>query len=469
MKKQSKMSNNSKIVYLILLLSFISFVELKAQDKVMTIQECLDFAIENNINVKNAKLDQKEAKSEIKAITGIGLPQITGAAGVNYNYKLQTSLLPDFLSPAIYGVLFSEGVVPVKDLGDPSIFPASFQTKYTANAGLTATQMVFNGSYFVGLEAARVYSELRSQQTETTINEAKANIKKAAYAVLVNEERASLLDANISTLEKIIQESQVLFENGLIEKTDVDRLRVSKNNLIVEKQNALNAVELSKLGLKFQMGMAQNENIVLKETLKETIIEPLALKNVEVDYNRLPEYKALDIQRQLTELDVRSIKVQRYPSLVAVGTYGANAGAEKFGETFNFSDNWFENGFVGLSLNWNILDGFARKNRIDQAQFRNEKVNNAIGNMEAALTLQATQAARNLTTAYANLEVQKENQALAKEVLRISQIKYKEGVGSNLEVITAETENKTANTNYYAALYQLLVAKVEYQKATGTL
>ena len=435
----------------------------------MNIDRCIDYALKNNPSLKSAKLDEDNARAEINAVMGIGLPQINASAGMNYNFAIPSQFLPDFISPAVYGVLFGEQLLEERDLGAPQVFAAQFGVDYTAQAGLSASQMIFNGSYFVGLEASRVYSDLIKEQTQQTEADVKANVKKAAFAVMVNTERLSLLDASIRQIDKLIAETEALYDNGFVEKTDIDRLKVNRNNLRVEKQTAQNLIDIAMMGLKFQMGMPLDDQLIITDSLVETRVDPASLRKVKVEYENLPEYRVLKVQEKLSLLDLRNKRVQRIPVINAIASYGANAGATTFGDAFDFENNWFENGLVGVSLQWNILDGFTRKNRIEQAKIQNQKVQIGINQLQQSIDLQVNQAARNLSTSYEAVQVQKENVELAEEVLRVSTIKYREGVGSNLEVSTAETELETAQTNYYAALYQLLVAKVDYERASGQL
>ena len=463
--------NNTKqyIAVLLFLLGVNISPEALAQESRMSIEQCLEYALLNNAVLKNSRLDIKDAQAEIKAITGLGLPQINAEAGLNYNFKVATQFLPDFISPSVYGVLFDEMVIPEKSLGDPAILPAQFGTKYSGNASVSLSQMIFNGSYFIGLEAARSYSKLADEQAELKVADVKANVKKAAFATLVNAERKSLLNGNIKQLDQLIKETEAMYKEGFVEKTDVDRLKVNRNNLRVERQNANNMYELSLLALKLQMGMPIKEEIYLTDSLKETLVSPESLKQAKVEYSKVPEFKVLSVQRELADLDVRNNKIKRFPMVNAFVSVGSNSGAQSFNDALNFSDNWFGNGITGVSIKWNLLDGFARKHRIDQARMRVQQVENGMESMEQAIDMQVQQAALNLINAYESVQVQKESMALAKEVLRVSKIKYLEGVGSNLEVTSSETDLKTSQTNYYAALYQLLVAKVDYERVSGLI
>lgn len=434
-----------------------------------SIQQCIDYAIQNNVNAKNARLDEKEAKADVKAITGTGLPQVNLEADFNHNFEVPTQFLPDFISPSVYGVLFQEGVLMPRELGDPAVLPAQFGTKFSSSANLSLNQLLFNGSYFVGLQAARTYGELMKNQIVATETQIIENVKKAAYGVLVNESRVGLLDANIRRLNDLIKETSVLLENGFVEKIDLDRLKVAKNNLEVEKQKIQQVVEISNLLLKYQMGMPMKNILNLTDKLDEIVVELENYQVAAVDFNNRPEYSVLQTQKTLTELDIKNNKVGRYPVLVGFASVGANAGANKINDLTNFDNNWFNFGLYGVKLSVPIFDGFQRKNRIAQAKFRNLKVQNAITDLENVIEMQALQSKTSIRSNLAALEVQKQNLELAEEVLRVSKIKFKEGVGSNLEVTTAETDLKQAQTSYYSALYDLLIAKVDFEKAMGKL
>ena len=456
----------------ILLTCLLAAVQLKAQnsENPYTIQECLEYAYVNSVNTKNAGLDQEIARSDVKIAKADGLPQADALISYSNNFAIQRVFIPDFISPAVYQVLFNEGVLPSdRPVPDPGVFPAAFGTTHSGNAGVSVSQMIFDGAYFVGLEAARVYAELSTKDYELTkINVAEA-VTKAYYTVLVNEERASFARENADRLDTLLYETRVMYENGFAEKIDVDRITVQYNNAKTQLNNVERSVEIGYQLLKFQMGMPIHTPITLADKIEDIDLDPTFAEIDNFEYTDRAEFAQLQTNIRLTELQKRLNWVDRLPKLNATLSAGYNAGTNKFSDMTKFSDSWFEYGVVGVNLNFPIFDGFRRTNQIQKNKLQIQQLTNQADYLKNNIDLEISEAQFNLKNSLEALEVQQENLELAREVYDVSKIKYQEGIGSNLEVVEAETALKEAETNYYSALYDALITKVELEKALGIL
>ena len=463
-----------KKLYITAFIIITCSLNISAQDdkEVMSfsLQECIDYALEHNQNLLNNGLSRQIAEKQVKQTLADGLPQINGNVDLSYNFKIQTTPIPDFISPSVYGVLFQESVIPARDLGAPSIFPAQFGTKYSGSATISLEQMIFNGSYFVGLQAARTFTELsRKDEIKTTIDIVEA-VSKAYYTSIIMKERKSLVYKNFERLDSLLRDTKALYENGFAEKIDVNRILVQFNNIKVEKDNFDQTYELSKALLKFQMGMPQNDVIILVDDLEGMEFQAIETNfGGEFKYSDRIEYSQLETNDDLINLDIKNTKVQYLPKLDLYGRIGASSGAQTSSDLFNFSDNWFELGVVGVRLNVPIFDGFRKSNIIQQKKIQSDQIQNSFEFLKSNIDLQITQATVNYNKAIDNMAAQKENMNLAQEVFDVSKIKYNEGVGSSLEVTNSNTDYKTAETNYYDALYSALIAKIDLEKAYGKL
>ncbi len=432
-----------------------------------SLKQAVDYAIANKPAVKNAVLDEKIARKKVNEITGIGLPQLNGTAEFNDFLQLPTSFLPDFISPSVYGVLIKEGVLTPDKFpqGDPALFPVQFGTKYTAQAGVTLSQLIFDGSYIVGLRASKTYVDLARKNTQRTRIETAAEVTKAYYGVIVNERRLSLIDANITRLTKAFNDTKALNEQGFVEKIDVDRLAVTLNSLEVEKQKLQNFIKLSHYLLKFQMGMPVDAQLTLTDSISETNFVPQP--DDKPDYTKRIEYSLLQTQKTLLTLDMQRHKSGYLPSLVAFGS--ANTQAQR--NEFNFFEggDWFQTAVIGARLTIPIFDGLQKHARIQQAKISLQKTDNDMYALENAIALDINNARLMYENTTRTLEIQRKNMELAQEIVRVAQIKYNEGIGSNLEVVTAESSLKEAQTNYFNALYDVVISQVDLQRAKGTL
>lgn len=438
-----------------LLAALISFVPLHAQTG-YSLKEAVDYAIKHNLNVKNAQLDAVSAEARIGEIRATGLPQLSATATLTNNI-----IIPRFFLPG--GSL------------DPSVPPDAppaaieFGIPWQGAASANLNQLIFNGSYFIGLKAAATYRELAQKTTTSSKVSVAEAVTKAYYSAQVAEERAKLLDLNIARVDSSMRETKAMNASGFVELLDVNRLEVQINNLQTERQKVQNLIELSYALLRFQMGMAANEPIKLTDDINAVDVDALqaASAGSEVSYESRIEYSLLNTQEKLAGLDLRNVRSGYLPSVSASLGYGYNAGADKFSQLF--TNQWFNNMVLAVNLNIPIFDGFQKKYQINQKKIAIDKVKNSQNLLKQSIDLENNQAAINIKNAFATLETQKRNLTLAEEIVRVSKIKYKEGVGSNIEVINAESSLKEAQTNYFTALYDLMIAKVDLSKAKGEL
>ena len=346
------------------------------------------------------------------------------------------------------------------------IVPLAFGVPYSSSATLGVTQIIFNGTLLVGLQAAKTYTELTKKAIDINKNSIIQNVSKAYYLTLINEERKQLFASNLRRMDTLLKQTRLLNQAGFAEKIDVSRLEVTYNNLLTEKQKFDNLYDLSTLLLKYQMGMNSSDNLTLTDKINS--FKAIAIEaNTQPLYTNRPEYNVLQSQKRLAELDLKSNKTGYLPSIVAFGNLGYNNGSIQLSDLYSTSWHKFSN--VGLSLKMPVFDGFSKYYKSQQARLTIEKTNYAISTAERNIDLQVKQAEINLKNSTQSLNNQQNNVKLAEEVVKASEYKYKQGIGSNLEVVTAESALKEAQINYYNALYDVLVYKVDMDFALGNL
>ena len=457
---------------LLLALSVIAF-HAKAQDaksNSFSLQQSIDYAYKNSPNYLNAQSDVLMAKYKRKEVLGMAMPQIGASVDMKNFMKIPTSVLPNFVSPAVYGGLVQAGVAPYdpQKLSPDGYEPiaANFGTTFQAQAGASASLLVFSADYLIGLKATKEYISLMNINVNRSKADLVSQVSKAYYSVLVNKQRIALLDANITKLEKLLNETKAFNKQGFVEQIDVDRLEVAFNNLTTEKQKIERLISLSENVLKFQMGYTGSENLTLTDSLSISDKEDLSISKI--DITRRSEYQMLEVQQRLNNINVKRLKYGYLPSLVAYSSFNYS-GQRNDLKFFTKEHIWYPTALLGGTLSLSIFDGFQRHYKIQQAKLDFKKGENNLKNLQLAIELEGASAAVNYSNASSSLQVQKRNLDLAQNIYTVSQKKYEQGVGSNIEVINAQQSLKESQANYFNAVYDLLVYKIDYLKATGSL
>ncbi len=416
-----------------------------------TLADCITYAYEHQDSIKNAALDVKSAEYKVKETIGIGLPQINGSAQFQDYFKVPTQ------------------VAPGEAFGRPGeLIALSFALKYSSTLSLDASQILFDGSFLVGLKASKTYKDLSIRNLDRTKIETNVHVTKAYYQVLVSDEQIALLDANLKQLKEQLDQTTQQNKQGFVEKIDVDRLTVQYNNLSTNRENVLRSLIINYQLLKFQMGMPIEDELVLKGKLIDVTLDAnTAAATIDTTFyqNRI-EYKLLETAKKLSEFDLLEKKAKYLPSLGAIGNF---SGAFYENRLSNLYNRGFTFSYVGLRLSVPIFSGGQRSNQVKQAQVSVLKAKNNINNAVNGLKLQANSARIAYENSIQSLNNQKRSRELAQEVLRVARIKYQQGVGSSIEVTQAQTEIENADNAYIQALYAALVSKVDMDKAYARL
>jgi outer membrane protein TolC len=442
-----------------------------------TLEQCINYALESSVEIKNSQLDENIAKAKVRETVGIGLPQIDASVGIQHNEKLRRFFATYSGSGGFLGDLSG---IPGIQIGDVVSAQNFFQLRSSGDAGININQILFNGSYLVGLQASNTFKELSVKTSGQTREQVISSVSKAYYLAITNQERVKLFDSNIGRIDSLLKTTKALNQNGFAEKIEVDRVQVTYNNLVTERIKFINLQALALELLKFQMNYPMSEPIALKGTLEEMTPPELGAYTAELDFNARWDYQILKTNRKLQELDLKNKYAAGVPNLVAfanlgyttqspnvAGLFKTNSAIEDNGQVG--PDKWYGYSLFGVSLNIPIFSGLQRNYQVQQSKLNLLKLENSTKRMESAIELEVKQARINLENAVRTVNAQRENMDLAANVARVTKIKYEQGVGSNLEVIEAESSLREAQINYYNALYDALVAKVDIDKAYGKL
>jgi outer membrane protein len=421
----------------------------------LTLSEAVQYAIENNYTTKNARLETLISKATVKETTAQGLPQINGSFNLDYNPKIPVVFLPN--EP------------PFGDPSNPSdVLPARFGVSYTSGLGVTVSQMIFDGSFFIGLRAAKTLTQLTDFDLVKAENDVVENVKKAYYGVLVNQERIRLAESNLSRIDSLLKETKALNEAGFTERIEVSRIQVQRNNTYSQVERSRTAWEISKELLKIQMGMPLSVDIVITETLKDLNPREALLELLAEEGGDRIELDQLNTQIELQRYDLKYNTSQYMPTIDFNGNIRRSGAGNQLNTVFD-KQKWFGSSLIGVSMNIPIFDGLSKSARIQKNRYTIHQLENQRFYLKDNFQNEIFSAKASLKNDLNILDVQLENLELAQEVFDIARIKYQEGVGSNLEVIDADGALTEAEINYLAALYDGLISKVNLEKALGLL
>lgn len=456
------------INYLIVLC--LSLGTASAQESLeLSLQDCIDYALQNNEDLEIARLEKEISQTQIDETVAMGLPQLNGNLGVTKNFTLQVSPIEDFISPAVYGVLLAEGVpIMSSEVPEPDIFPAAFGTTWTSSFGISARQLIFDGSYFVGLKAARAVKDLTVKEERVTEVQVVENVSKAYYLVLISAENLEFSGRNFGMLDTLLNETQAMYESGFAEKIDVSRIQIQHNNAKTALKNNTELLITSIYALKLQMGMPVETSIVLMDDLESfDVNEVVVLENEQNVFESRPEYDVLIANQTLIDLNIQNFRSQYLPNIYANYNIGVTNGRNSFGDIAG--DPWFNYSNLGLTMSIPIFDGFSKSSLIQRNRIQSLQIDQGIDQLKNSISLEVTTAKINLENAKRDLVSQTSNIALSEEIYKMTKIKYQEGLGSNYEVVEANTSFKESQTNYLNALYGAITSQIELKKALGIL
>lgn len=416
-----------------------------------SIKQAVEYSRKNNVQVKNALLDVKIQEQTNREVTAMAYPQVSGTGSLTWNAKLPVSLIP----AEIFG-------------GTPGTYEElPFGVKWSTTWGVQLNQLLFDGQVFVGLQARNTVMDFQMKNMEVTEELIRTNIYKIYYQLIISKTQIELLDANIERFDKLLKDTRIIYQNGFVEKLDVDKVSVSLNNLQTEKTRALNQVQNGYLGLKLLMGMPIQDELVLTDTVSYEEVKEGLLDPAGFSYQNRKEYQSAQLGIKLNEYNIKRYKLSKIPTLSLNGYYNKNAQRNDF--NFFKQGNWYDISAFTLNVNVPIFTGFATNAKIAKAKLELKQSQNQLDNLEKTIDNEIHTARNNFATALATLDFQKQNMELAESVYNQTKKKYEVGVGSQTEINTAQTDLKTAQTNYVTALYAAVIAKIDYLKATGRL
>lgn len=417
------------------------------ETKAFSLREAQEYAMANNYETLKSQLEVAATERRIRETVGAGLPQIISSIGYTNNIELPTVLIPDFFN-------------------DPNDrIEVQFGTQHNANINLQVQQLVFNGSYFVGLATSRIYKRLATEGLERSRLDVMETVSQTYYLILVSQESKKIIQGNLQNLEKTLYEIRERFEEGFLEETDADVIQISVTALKNSLQNLEKQTETAYQLLKFQMGIDLSEEIELTENLEDIISEQDVKRAMDRGFYLEDniDYRLVQTQERLAEMNLKNERAQYWPTLGAYYSLSWAAQRNRF-NFFNFDEKWYRSQVVGVNLNIPVFRSGAQKARIQQALISLDQARQTTLQVSQALLLEEAQAKNTLSSAYENYLNVKDNMELSKKVYDKTLIKYQEGLASSTDLTQANDRYLAAQASYIQALSQLLDAKNKLER-----
>jgi outer membrane protein TolC len=414
----------------------------------LSLEQCIEKALENNKNLKTAKLDQDFAQKQKESARPYIYPQIELRGDYQYNIQLPTQLIP----AAAFG-------------GPKDSYSASqFGVPHNLGTDLLINQVLYNQQLFSAFKLVNSGVEIAQIQMKKAEEDVVYNVSATFYAAQILAKQIEFIDKNVNNLEKLIQTTDLLQKNRLAKSTDVDRLVLNKDNLKVQKSTVQSQYDQTLHTLQLLMGMSQNEDISLATDTQEVEIFDTD-STLTIDPQQRTDYQLLQKREEFLRLERQNTKEGLYPTLNAVfqgGYDGFSNVQNKFLGFYNYS-------FVALRLVVPVFDGGMKVNKMQQKAIEIQKINAQKELLKDNIELELYKAVSQLENAQISIENQKENIALAEKIYNQIQLQFREGQASINDILQSENEINQSQNNYLASLIKYKQAILEIQKASGNL
>ena len=468
------------LTLIVLIFSGISGIAQESQPKVITLKEAQEYAIQHSQNVILADIEIQKAKAQVQQAMAALLPQVNGSLSYTQYGQLPSTIFPntqeqvlnDVFGTIQQGFIDAQSPLPTQISQDPANIPTEtalqFGKKFNVNAEIAASQVVFNGVFLVGLQAASAFVSITEHRKEMSEEAVLDNVRRSYYQVLAANENVKILEKNISNLSQLRDETKALFDNGFAESIDVDRIQLSLNNLNTQHDQARRQVTLTETVLKFQMGMDVYEPIALLGQLEDYMEELNYNLPEKGDFNNRTEISFFNVREKVNEYNVKRYKSGYYPTVTGYAAMGSSAQRETF-DFFKFGDSnpWFNQRYFGFQIDVPIWDSFNKKGQVQYAKLDLNRIRSERERLFLSMDMEYENAKTKLIESKEQLDYTIKNIELAQKIYDVSQIKYREGVGSSIEMTNAERDLYETQANYLMSVYNLLIAKADIDKVLG--
>lgn len=435
-----------KIILLFFALTFCFGINAQEKSMSLTLEEAISFGLENSYNTKAARNDIKSANDKVWETTAIGLPQINGALDYQQYLKLPITLI-DFDGDGV-----NEEFV--------------FVQKQSLNASVTLTQLLFDGSYLVGLQASKTYLKISKQAEEKTELVTREAVINAYGNVLITESSIAILESNITILQKNYNDAKKIYENGLNEEEDVEQLEITLGNLKNQLSSVIRMKEIAYQMLNLALGNPINTTLTLTDNLDSLVKRNIELSLISEDFNvdNHIDFKISENDRETKRLMMKLEKSKALPTLSAFVNYGSQGYSDTF-SFFKSEQNWFDSSLLGVSLNVPIFSSLSRTSKTAQAKIALETADLRLEETKQRLSLLAEKAKSDYQLSIENYTTAQKNLGLSERIEKKQRIKFFEGISSSFDLLQAQNQLYTQQQNYIQSMLDVISKKATLENA----
>ena len=439
-----------------LILTFILIVShnTHAQESIsLSLNQAIDYALLNNYSAINANRDVDIAKKKKWETTTTGLPKIS--ADINYQnwIKQQVSLIPAEFFGGVKGE-FAE---------------VAFGTKHNMSATARLEQLIFDGSYLVGLQSSKTYLKISEQSKEKTELGVREAIINAYGNVLLSEKSIEILKTNLVSLQKTLDETIEIHKNGLTEEENVEQLKITLASIKSQLSKTAKLKDIAYKMLNITLGINFKTKVYLTDSLNS-----LAENSSNYDFlssrfnikNHI-DYKIAKNSEKSNELLVKLAQSDALPTLKSFINFGYTGFGQEF-EFFKKEQQWFDSSLLGISLNIPVFSSLERSSRTQQAKIELDKSRTNLSQIEQNLLLSLETAKTNYEYNIEEFETSKQNLALAQRIEKKQQIKFFEGLSSSFELAEAQRQLYSMQQNYLQTMFNVIASKATLDTTLNT-
>ncbi len=431
------------------ILLFIVFISASAYSQNsssnFTLEQAVEYALAENASMKNAAADKRDAVAQKWATIATGFPQIQGSLNYQNQLKQPVAQIP----AEFFG-------------GQPGTFSEIvFGQSQSLNASVTWNQLIFDGSYVVGVQATRTFLDYSENAYDKTALEIRASVVSAYANALMAAQSADLLSKNVAQIERNLFEASELFKSGLGEEETVDQLRLTFKTLQSNERNAYRLAKISKQMLNVMMGRETTDPLTLVDTLERLVgIEMVADIPVDFDLTKNVDYRMIENLTEQRSLELKLAKSKALPTLSSSFSLGTNA----FSDSFDFLDadkKYFNTAILGVNLQIPLFSSLLRSATTQRAKIADLKAQNTKTETERLLALRFETLTSALTLAREQVVTTKDNLDLAQRIADKNEIKFKEGMASSFELREAQLQLFAAQQEYLTALVSVVTSHTD--------